>query len=136
MTHPKNISDAELDVLKVLWDLGAGTVRDVLDHPLAGGRDWAYTTAQTLLARLIEKGIVRREKDGRAFRFLPTVSRDELVGARLDDIADRVCDGKSMPLLLNLVHSASFSPAEIDRFRALLDELDPTGAEPKEDESC
>ncbi|MDF1798116.1 MAG: BlaI/MecI/CopY family transcriptional regulator [Planctomycetota bacterium] len=124
---------------KVLWDLGAGTVRDVLDHPLAGGRDWAYTTAQTLLARLIEKGFVSREKDGRAFRFRPTVSRDELVGARLDDLATRVCDGRSMPLLLNLVHSASFSPAEIDRFRTLLDELDQPDAataEPKEDEPC
>ncbi len=134
MTHPKNISDAELDVLKVLWDLGAGTVRDVLDHPLSQGRDWAYTTAQTLLARLTEKGYVRREKDGRAFRFLPAVSRDELVGARLDDIADRVCDGQSMPLLLNLVHNANFSSDDLDRMRALLNELD--HADDGEGESC
>jgi len=124
MQHPKNISDAELDVLKVLWDRGAATVRDVLDHPLAQSRDWAYTTAQTLLARLIDKGVVRREKDGRAFRFLPTVSRDDLVGARLDELAERVCEGKPMPLLLNLVHSSRLDAADIDHLRGLIDQLD------------
>lgn len=124
MQHPKNISDAELDVLKVLWDVKAATVRDVLDHPLAQGRDWAYTTAQTLLSRLMEKGVVLREKGGRAFRFRPAVSRDELLGARLDELAERVCEGESMPLLLNLVHSRRLKSADIDRLRGLIDELD------------
>ena len=87
-----------------------------------------------MIQSLIDKGYVRREKDGRAFRFLPAVSRDELVGARLDDIADRVCDGQSMPLLLNLVHKANFSSADLDRFRAMLDELD--GPATGEGEPC
>ena len=124
MQYPKNISDAELDVLKVLWDLGTATVRDVLDHPFAKARDWAYTTAQTLLARLVEKGVVRREKHGRAFRFLPTVSRDELVGARLDELAERVCEGESMPLLLNLVHSRRLKAEDLEHLRGLIDSLD------------
>ncbi len=130
MTHPKNVSDSELEVLKVLWTLESATVREVLEHladterAQGSGREWAYTTAQTLLTRLQEKGCVVAEKQGRAFVFRPTVSRDELVGQSLDALADRVCDGAAMPLLLNLVHSSKFTPAELDHFRAMLDELD------------
>lgn len=122
MSHPTNISTAELDVLKVLWDHGPSTVRDVLDH--ATDKDWAYTTAQTLLARLVEKGFVERIKDGRAFTFRPLVGRNELLGAELDEIAVRICEGQSMPLLLNLVHSERLAPGDLKRLRDLIDELD------------
>jgi predicted transcriptional regulator len=115
------VTDTELDVLKALWALEAGTVREVLDEL---GNDWAYTTAQTLLGRLQEKGCVTSEKRGRAFVFRPTVSRDELLGQSLDDLAARVCDGKSLPLMLNLVQSAKFSRKDLEQFRELLDELE------------
>ena len=124
MTHPTNISTAELDGLKVLWDLGTATVRDVLEHPAAAARGWAYTTAQTLLSRLSDKGFIERIKDGRAFTFRPLVNRDDLLGAELDGLAERICEGQSMPLLLNLVHSERLSPADIHRLRNLIDELD------------
>ena len=117
------LSDAELEVLKVLWDLGEGTVRDVLDASSQGGdRGWAYTTVQTLLGRLQEKGFVESSKEGRAFVFRPSVSRDDLVARSLEELAERVCDGAAMPLLLNLVRSTSFSAEELARFRQLLQE--------------
>lgn len=119
------VSDAELEILKVLWDLGEGTVRDVLREAAEQRRDWAYTTAQTLLTRLQEKGFVASEKRGRAHHFRPTVSRDELLGQGLEDLAERVCDGASLPLLLNLVQRTRFSPEELKRFRELLDGLEP-----------
>ena len=115
------VTDTELDVLKALWALEAGTVREVLEEL---GNDWAYTTAQTLLGRLQEKGCVASEKRGRAFVFRPTVSRDELLGQSLDDLAARVCDGKSLPLMLNLVQSSKFSRKDLEQFRELLDELE------------
>ena len=120
-TPNRLVTATELDVLKALWDLKEGTVREVLDEL---GNAWAYTTAQTLLGRLQEKGCVASEKRGRAFVFRPTVSRDELLGQSLDDLAARVCDGKSLPLMLNLVQSAKFSRKDRARFRALLDELE------------
>ena len=123
--HHRSVSDTELAILKALWEGGEGTVREVLDRVGPVGRDWAYTTAQTLLNRLQEKGCVAREKRGRAFVFRPTVSQDELLGGSLDDLATRVCDGKALPLLLNLVQSTKFTPNELERFRSLLDELDP-----------
>lgn len=122
--HHRHVTDTELEVLKALWERGEGTVRDVLAELSPNGRDWAYTTAQTLLTRLQEKGFVESEKRGRAFVFRPLFTRDELLGGSLDDLASRVCDGKALPLLLNLVQSSKFSRRELRRFRALLDELD------------
>ncbi len=126
------VSETELAILKVLWDLGEGTVREVLDARSDHERDWAYTTAQTLLNRLVDKGFVTSRKQGRAFLFRPTVSRDELLGQSLTQLADSVCDGASLPLLLNLVHSAQFTPKDIVRFRKLLDELEGDDGSPKE----
>lgn len=121
--HHRNITDTELDVLKALWELGEGSVRDVLGG-VPAERQWAYTTVQTLLRRLEEKGCVESEKRGRAFVFRATYSRDELVGRSLDDLASRMSDGKAMPLLLNLVQSPRFSRRDLKRFRKLLDELE------------
>lgn len=122
--HHRLVTDTELEVLKALWDLGEGTVRDVLERLVPQGRGWAYTTAQTLLGRLQEKGCVTSEKRGRAFVFRPVFTRDQLLGGSLDDLAARVCDGKAMPLLLNLVQSPRFSRRDLKRFRELLDELE------------
>ena len=123
----RNVSDTELEILKVLWDLGEGTVREVLENLNANGREWAYTTAQTLLNRLQEKGVVESAKDGRAFVFRPTVSRDELLGQSLQELAERVCDGAALPLLLNLVQSSKFKSRDLQKFRKLLDELEEGG---------
>jgi predicted transcriptional regulator len=123
-THHRSVTDTELEILKALWELGEGTVREVLDKLGPQGRGWAYTTAQTLLNRLEEKGCVASKKRGRAFVFRPVFTRDELLGRSLDDLASRVCDGKAMPLLLNLVQSPRFSRREQRRFKQLLDELE------------
>ena len=121
--HHRLVTDTELEILKALWTLSEGTVREVLENLGPNGKDWAYTTAQTLLNRLQEKGCVESEKRGRAFVFRPTVSRDDLLGGSLDDLASRVCDGKALPLVLNLVSSSKFTAKELQSFRTLLDEL-------------
>ena len=123
-THHRSVTDTELEILKALWELGEGTVRQVLERLAPDGRAWAYTTAQTLLVRLQEKGFVASKKRGRAFVFRPRFTRDELLGRSLDDLASRVCDGKALPLLLNLVQSSRFSRRELQRFRKYLDELE------------
>lgn len=118
------VSDTELEILKVLWDLEEGTVRDILQPLNEDGRNWAYTTAQTLLNRLQEKGFVTSTKRGRAFCFRPAISREDLLGQSLDSLANRVCDGAKLPLLLSLVQRAKYSAKDIRRFRDLLDELE------------
>lgn len=120
----RSISDAELDVLKVLWSHGPTTVREILDELTGQGRSWAYTTVQTLLGRLVQKGFVSSDKRGRAHEFAAVVSRQDLLGEQLDDLVERVCDGVPGPLVLSLVQKEGFTPEDVQRFRKLLDDLE------------
>ena len=105
-------------------------VREVAEFFAADGKEWAYTTVQTLLNRLVEKGFAQTAKDGRALVYSPSVTMDELVAMQLGEIADRVCEGSSSPLVLNLAKTAKFTQGEIDSFRALLDEIEENASDP------
>ena len=123
-----DLSDAELEVLKALWDHGPGTVRAINGALLGQGRRWAYTTVLTLLQRLQAKGCVTSETSGVAHVFHASASRDELLQARLRTLADQLCEGTSAPLMLALVQGHRFSAEEIARFRQLLDQLEGEGS--------
>jgi predicted transcriptional regulator len=122
-----SISDTELDVLKVLWEHGPGTVRELNAQLRQRGRRWAYTTVLTLLQRLEAKGYVRSDKSGVAHVFRPAVSRDRLLQQRLTDLADQLCSGTATPLVQALVEGHRFTAEEIEHFRRLLDRLEDEG---------
>lgn len=111
------ITDAELTILKALWDGGPGTVRELLERL---GTDWAYTTVQTLLTRLADKGHVRADRKDLAHVFVATGSRDELAMLQVQEVAGTLLDGAVAPLVLRLVEQGRFSSEEIARFRELL----------------
>jgi BlaI family penicillinase repressor len=119
-----SISGTELEVLKALWDDGPGTVREINDRLSARGRQWAYTTVQTLLNRLCAKGVVSADKRDVAHIYQPTVSRDELLNERLQELAGELCEGASAPLVLALVQGKRFTKNELRQFRNLLEELE------------
>lgn len=128
---PLAISETELEVLKILWEHGPGTVREVRELLLTerradknAGRPLAYTTVQTLLTRLQQKHYVSTTPRGRAHVFQPDVTREEFLGEHLDDLADRVCEGTALPLVLSLVQGRQFSADEIRSFRKALDEME------------
>jgi BlaI family transcriptional regulator, penicillinase repressor len=122
---PANVSEAELEVLKALWEHGPGTVRQTSARLRGRKRRWAYNTVLTLLSRLREKGYITSEKGRVAHVFAAAVSREELLRRRLTELADQVCDGTASPLVHALVQGQRFSPDEIAGFRKLLDELEP-----------
>ncbi|HEV3262918.1 MAG TPA: BlaI/MecI/CopY family transcriptional regulator [Gemmataceae bacterium] len=117
------ISDTELEVLKVLWEQGPATVREVNALLRRQGRRWAYTTVLTLLQRLEAKGYVASDKSALAHVFRADVSRDRLLRRRLKDLASQLCQGTTTPLVQALVEGHRFTAAEIDHFRRLLDRL-------------
>jgi predicted transcriptional regulator len=122
MANKAGLSEAEVEVLKVLWDLGPSPVR-AINRELSGrGRRWAYTTVSTLLLRLSTKGCVASDASEVPHVYRATVSRDELVGRRLREAADELCDGDAAPLVLALVQKHRFTDEELARFRRLLDE--------------
>ena len=120
-----NVSESELEVLKVLWEHAAGTVREINTILRKQGRRWAYTTVQTLLQRLEVKGHVQSDRSGPAHVYRASVSREELLSRRLRELADQLCDGTASPLLLALVGDSRLTAEEIKQLRQLLDQMEP-----------
>ncbi len=122
MASQPGLSEAEVEVLKVLWDLGPSTVRGVNRELSDRGRRWAYTTVSTLLLRLATKGCIAGDSSSVPHVYRATVSRDEMLVRRLSAAADELCDGDAVPLVLALVQKHRFKPEELARFQSLLDE--------------
>jgi predicted transcriptional regulator len=120
----QDLSQAEFEVLKVLWDLAPATVRDVMNELHARGRKVAYTTVLTFLTRLKQKGFVATKKSGQAYVYKPRVTRDRIVKSRLAEMIDQLFDGAAAPLVLQLMQTESFSADEIAHLRRLIDDLD------------
>jgi BlaI family transcriptional regulator, penicillinase repressor len=129
MNEPRpELSDAERDVLKALWEQGERPVRELLEVFTAQGRQWAYTTLQTLLTRLVSKGYVESTKAGNALNYRANITREEFLQERLSVLAEDVCDGTTSPLMLALVEGGKLSTAEIDQLRLLLDQMEADNA--------
>lgn len=112
-------TDRELDIMAVLWDLGSATVAEVqerLADPLA------YTTVLTILRTLEEKGHVRHEEEGRAYRYIPTVDREAAGRSALRRLVRKVFKGSPELLLTHLVSDRGLSSAQLDRIRRMLEE--------------
>jgi BlaI family transcriptional regulator, penicillinase repressor len=118
------MSDAEREVLKVLWDHGPLIVRDVLEHLTEQGQDWSRSTVITLLQRLEKKGYVESDRSQFAFVFRALVSREEVMHARMNDLAGELCEGDALPLVLAFAERHPFSPEELARFRQMIDALE------------
>ncbi|HPM22440.1 MAG TPA: BlaI/MecI/CopY family transcriptional regulator [Phycisphaerae bacterium] len=118
------LGTAELEVLKVLWDEGPGSVRDVLETLHARSRMVAYTTVQTMLTRLAQKGFVRADKSGAAFVYRATITRAEISQSRLRQLLDQLYDGAAGQLVLQLLKTERLKPGEIEELQKLIERLD------------
>ncbi|HZT83151.1 MAG TPA: BlaI/MecI/CopY family transcriptional regulator [Gemmataceae bacterium] len=121
---PQDVTDRELEILRLLWGRGPSTIRSLTDAIYPGGREAKYATVQKLLDRLEEKGFVRRDRGGAAHTFAAVVGREELIGRRLEDVAEKLCGGSLTPLLTHLVRGRRLSARERQELRDLIDELD------------
>jgi predicted transcriptional regulator len=120
---PQDVTDTELAVLQVLWELGPSTRRQLTDVLYPGGGPAHFTTVQKLLERLEKKGHVARSVSEGAVTFTATIEREELISRRLLDVADKLCGGSLTPLLMNLVRAKPLSPRELQELQDLLHEL-------------
>jgi predicted transcriptional regulator len=121
----REIPAAEMDVLRVLWRLGSGTVREVMDELGRRGRRLAYTTVLTLLGRLERKACVaRNKKEGLADVYRPRISRERVTADRLGALVEQLGDGQALPLVLQLVQTHKLSTDDIRHLRRLLVRLE------------
>ncbi len=121
------LGPAELEVLKVLWDDGPASVRQVLEALTARGRSVAYTTVQTMLTRLEQKEFARSDKSGPAFVYRATITREQISRSRLKKLLDQLYDGAAGPLVLQLVKTQRLRREELEELQKLIERLDAGG---------
>src|SRR6476620_11399404 len=121
--RPPTIPDSELDVLKVLWDRGQSTVREVLETLRSAGRSWSYATVATLLDRLETKGVVTSDRSELAFVYKPVVSTQEVRHKRVSNLVDKLYQGEPGLLVLHLLKSHPLDARQAKEVRALLEDM-------------
>jgi predicted transcriptional regulator len=125
MARPsQDVTDAELGILQFLWDRGPATVRALTEGLYEKYSASQHATVQKLLERLEAKDCVRRNRDAWPHLFDAAIERDELIGRKLQQAADKLCDGSVQPLLTHLVKAAKLSAQERKSLRELLDDLE------------
>ena len=122
--HNERISEAEHTVMEALWEKSPLTAADVCDV-VCEQRDWSMPTVKTLLSRLVTKGAVATEPDGRRFLYTPTIERTDYVGSESRRLVDRLFGGRAAPLLVHLVEAEALSDEDIDEIERLIRELRP-----------
>ncbi len=127
---PLSIPDSELDVLKVLWDRGQATVREVLETLRAAGhvgtkdsKPWSYATVATLLDRLETKKVVESDRTDQAFTYRPIVSVRDIQQKRVESLVDKLYQGEPGLLVLHLLKAHPLDPRQAKEVRALLEEM-------------
>ena len=115
--HPSPLTPIELEIMKVLWETGAGSVQQV-QSALPG--EPAYTTVQTMLNILLRKGKVRRVLKDRAYIYRPAVSRTDAAKTALRDLIDRMFSGSAENLVMGLVETKELTPEKLRKIEAKL----------------
>ena len=122
MARPKteNPTPGELEVLKILWDRGPSTVRQVMET-LNRERKRHYTSFMSLLNTMADKGLVEHEQQGRAFVYRAAVSQEKTLGRLLEDLLHRAFEGSASALVARLLDRSSPSEEELKRIHELID---------------
>jgi BlaI family penicillinase repressor len=116
-------TDAELEILKVLWRRGASTVRDVFDA-LNTSKRTGYTTVLKLMQIMAEKGLVTRDERERAHRYEAALEEGETQRRLVGDLMRKAFDGSARNLVLHALSAERASAEELSEIRRMLDELE------------
>ncbi|NEU68587.1 BlaI/MecI/CopY family transcriptional regulator [Spirosoma agri] len=115
-------TDAELEILHVLWTNGPSTVRQVLDQ-LSQSRDIGYTTALKLMQIMHEKGLLRRDEDARSHTYSAAVTQEETQRGLVDRFVETAFRGSASKLVMQVLGQHKTSREELDEIKRLLNDL-------------
>ena len=118
----ERITEAELTVMDVLWERPRRTAAEVCDEVCAC-RGWSLATVKTLLSRLVQKGALAAEPDGRRFLYTPLIARAAYVGGESRRLVDRLFGGSAASLVAHLAETEALSEDDLAEIAALLKEL-------------
>lgn len=120
-TEKNLLTDGELELMLILWELGEGSVRDVL-AALPEGRNMAYTTASTLIRIMEKKGYVKSRKSGKSHIYTPALSKETYESRTLGHMVTKLFDNTPVSLVARLIKDENLSPEELAEIRKLLTE--------------
>lgn len=125
MTTPMTIpiSDAESLVMEVLWTRSPRSAEDVVAE-LAQSQQWQEATIKTLLNRLLNKGAIRAEKDGRRYSYSPVLKREDWVHGQSRSLLNRLFDGRVAPLVAHFSEKGKLSKKDIAELKKLIEGID------------
>ena len=119
-------TDAELAILRVLWERGPSTVRQVHEI-LSAVRPTVYTTILKLMQIMDDKGLVRRDKSQRAHVYQPVFTKTETQKRLVEDLLERAFNGSTASLLMQALSAKEASAEELAQIRQILDEVERRG---------
>jgi len=115
----KTLTEQELEIMKIVWDRGNATVRDVYET-LLDRRRVAYTSVMTMMNILEQKGHLKRKQVDRAYLYESTKPRAQVTRGMVREFVDRVCNSSAEPLLLHLVEDEKLTEKDLDEMKRLI----------------
>jgi BlaI family transcriptional regulator, penicillinase repressor len=120
------ISEAESTVMDALWQASPMSAEEVC-AALAGAQEWQEATVKTLLNRLLNKGAIAAEKDGRRYLYRPLLRRDDYLRQQSSSLIDRLFEGRIAPLVSHFSAQRKLSADDVAELKKLIQELDHEG---------
>jgi predicted transcriptional regulator len=118
-----NPTEVELQILRVLWELGPSPVR-LIHQRLEAARGTNYSTTVKMLGVMLQKGLVRRDESARPHLYRPILTRERAGKRMLRELVEKVYEGSSLSLVLQALSTNKASAEEIDQIRRLLDQME------------
>lgn len=120
MKELPKISDAELEVMKILWEKSPMTSSEAVEK-LSETQNWKSQTIKTLIERLVKKKAVGYDKDGRAYLYKPLIDKDEYASCESRNFLSKIFDGRLTSMFAHFVDKQELSKEEYETLKAILD---------------
>ena len=117
----KHPTELELEILKILWADGSGSVREVRDR-LSEIRDLAFNSVMTILNIMVKKGYVSRKKEKGRYVYRAQVTQESTSRGMVRDLLDRVFDGSAASLMVNVIEAGDMDAGELEALRRLIEQ--------------
>jgi predicted transcriptional regulator len=118
----ERIGDAEYAVMEVLWERSPLTAAEVAER-VPAARRWSLATVKTMLSRLLAKGVLSHQEEGRRYLYQPAIRREDYVAEESGRLLDRMFGGRLTPLVAQLAERDRLSAADIEEIETLLKAL-------------
>jgi len=116
-------TEVELQILRILWELGESPVRAIHER-LQAAKGTNYSTTVKMLGVMLQKGLIKRDEGAQPHVYRPVLSREKAGRQMVRDLIEKVYEGSALSLVLQALSAGKASPAELAEVRKLLDSLE------------